>query len=142
MLVEIIRKFFPRPRPFLAHQVVQLIAKDSEKSFPSGHAAAFFAIAMAVYFYDKKAGYALFIAAVLISLARVVAGIHYPTDIIGGAVLGVIVAWAVNQFLKNQIGKITIKLSDFSDRILPFTPLEKTVDEPGDKNPIKFWRRI
>lgn len=119
-LVEIIRKFWPRNRPFLSHQVVQLIAKDAEKSFPSGHAAALFAIATAIYFYDKRLGRVLFIITILISLARVIAGVHYPTDIIGGAVLGIVVAWAIDRLLRGKIHNLAAKLSGFSDKILPF----------------------
>ncbi len=79
-VVSLIRFFYQRPRPFLAYQVHQLIAKN-EFSFPSGHAAFFFALAMAIYFYNKKWSAWFFVAAILISLSRIVAGVHYPSDI-------------------------------------------------------------
>lgn len=97
--VSIIRLFYQRPRPFLEYQVNQLIAKN-EFSFPSGHAAFFFALAMAVYFYNKKWGAWFFAAAILIVLARIAAGIHYPSDILAGAVIGILTAWTVFYFVK------------------------------------------
>lgn len=98
-VVSFIRLFYQRPRPFLEYPVHQLIAKN-EFSFPSGHAAFFFAMAVAIYFYNKKWGAWFFAGAVLISLARVAAGIHYPTDILAGAIIGILTAWAVFYFVK------------------------------------------
>lgn len=98
-VVSFIRLFYQRPRPFLEYQVNQLIAKN-EFSFPSGHAAFFFAMAVAIYFYNKKWGAWFFAGAVLISLARVAAGIHYPTDILAGAIIGILTAWTVFYFVK------------------------------------------
>lgn len=57
-------------------------------SFPSGHAAFYFALAFAVYLYHKKAGAFFLTGAALISISRVAGGIHYPSDILAGAILG------------------------------------------------------
>ena len=88
-ITELIRLFYHRPRPFLvaALHVRQLLA-DSEWSFPSGHAAFFFAMATAIYFYDKKWGIVFFAAALVMTVGRVMAGVHYPADILGGAMIG------------------------------------------------------
>lgn len=99
VLTELIRFLYHRPRPFVSHQVNQLIFHDSVGSFPSGHAAIFFALATIVYFYNKKSGCFLFVAAVLISLARIFAGIHYPSDILAGAVIGIFSGWLINKFI-------------------------------------------
>lgn len=120
-VTEIIRAIFPRQRPYLAHQVVQLIPKGIEPSFPSGHATALFAIAMAVYFYNKKLGYWLFAVAAVVSVARVIAGVHYPSDILAGAVVGIITAWLMEWFLGVKISKLSAQASLFSDKFLPFT---------------------
>ncbi|MBI2409540.1 phosphatase PAP2 family protein [Candidatus Kaiserbacteria bacterium] len=93
-MVDLIRNWYHRPRPFSALPVRQLL-ENSEWSFPSGHAAFFFALATAVFFYDRRWGTGLFTAAIFISFARVAAGVHYPSDILGGAVLGILAAWAV-----------------------------------------------
>ncbi|KKS19355.1 MAG: PAP2 family protein [Candidatus Roizmanbacteria bacterium GW2011_GWC2_41_7] len=99
IITEIIRFLYCRPRPFMAYAVSQLV-DENHCSFPSGHAAFFFAMAMAIYFYNKKLGAWFFAAAILIALARVAAGVHYPTDILAGAVIGVLSACAVFYFVK------------------------------------------
>ena len=121
IIVEFIRAIIPRARPFLAHSAVQLIAKGNESSFPSGHAAALFAIATAIYFYNKKAGVLLCIVAILVSIARVIAGVHYPSDIIAGAIVGIGTAWIFKIFFKEKFDAPTEKLSELSDKLLPFT---------------------
>lgn len=92
-VTELIRFFIHRPRPFVDLPVQQLLTSN-EWSFPSGHAAFFFAMATAVYLYDKKWGVWFYIAAALMTVSRVIAGIHYPSDIVGGAIVGGVVAYA------------------------------------------------
>ena len=96
-ITELIRFFYHRPRPFLALPVHQLLT-DTAWSFPSGHATFFFAMAMIVYLYNKKVGIAFFVAVTLITVSRVIAGIHYPSDIVGGALIGIAVAYATFYF--------------------------------------------
>ena len=100
-ITEIIRFFYHRPRPFLDLPVHQLLT-DNAWSFPSGHAAFFFAMATATYLYNKKWGVLFFIGAILITVSRVIAGIHYPSDIIGGALIGIAVA-CVTYYLVRKI---------------------------------------
>lgn len=94
-VAEIIRFFYQRPRPFLSLPDVHQLLTDSAWSFPSGHSTFFFAISTAMYFYNKKWGIGFFIATVFITVSRVIAGVHYPSDILGGAIIGVAVACAV-----------------------------------------------
>jgi len=93
-VVSLIRFFYHRTRPFIDHSVNWLIS-NNDFSFPSGHAALFFAMAMAVYFYNKKLGFWFFVAAILMGLSRIIAGVHYPSDIIGGATIGILTAYLV-----------------------------------------------
>lgn len=99
-VVDLIRFFYHRTRPFIDHSVNRLIANNNF-SFPSGHAALFFAMATAIYFYNKKWGGWFFAAAILMGLSRIIAGVHYPSDIIGGAVIGVLTAFLIFYFSKN-----------------------------------------
>ncbi|HQT83060.1 MAG TPA: phosphatase PAP2 family protein, partial [Candidatus Paceibacterota bacterium] len=87
-VAEVIRFFYHRVRPFNALPNVHNLFTDSAWSFPSGHATFFFAMATALYFYNKTWGTWFFIAAAVITIGRVAAGVHYPLDIIGGAVIG------------------------------------------------------
>lgn len=93
-VTELIRFFYHRPRPFTALPGVHQLLTDSAWSFPSGHAAFFFAMSTAVYLYNKKWGTGFFIATILITVSRVIAGVHYPLDILGGALVGIGVACA------------------------------------------------
>jgi undecaprenyl-diphosphatase len=94
---QLIQLFIFRPRPFITHSVHQLIQLHS-LSFPSGHALTFFAFSTVVYAYNRKLGIASFIATALICIARVAAGIHYPSDIIVGAVIGILCGLLVNRY--------------------------------------------
>lgn len=99
ILTELIRYFFHRPRPFLVHDTVHLLSETSY-SFPSGHATFFFALAATLYFYNKHWGVWFGIGAVCMGVARVMAGVHYPSDIIGGALMGFFCAWVVVFFVR------------------------------------------
>lgn len=103
VIVEIIRWLFFRPRPFVSHAVNQLIDYSKSGSFPSGHAAFFFGLATAVFLFSKKesprSGFQRLIsiifllAGLLICLARVFAGLHYPSDVLAGALIGIFFGW-------------------------------------------------
>ena len=96
IITEIIRFFYHRPRPFLVYGLDRLISKNVNiGSFPSGHSAFFFAMATVIYFYNKKCGTGFFIAAILMNVSRVAAGVHYPSDILGGAAIGIFTGFAI-----------------------------------------------
>lgn len=84
-----------RERPFLTLNINKLVEPFSEKSFPSDHATVAFAISMAVFFYNKKLGSILMCLSFLIALGRIFAGVHYPVDVIAGAVLGMVASLIV-----------------------------------------------
>jgi len=86
-LASLIRLFYHRPRPFLALSLPHLIT-DNTSSFPSGHTIFLFALATATYFFNKKLAFFLYISGAVIGLARVAGGVHYPSDILSGALLG------------------------------------------------------
>lgn len=111
-IVEIIRFFYHRPRPFFIESTHKLISNgalfysDTEWSFPSGHSAFFFAMATAIYFYNKRWGIGFFIAAILINLSRIIAGVHYPSDILGGAIVGIVTCYLIVFLAKKWKPKI------------------------------------
>jgi undecaprenyl-diphosphatase len=75
------------PRPFVVGHFVPLIAHAADNGFPSDHVLLTGAVAMVIWFYNKKLSAALWILAFIIGLARVYTGVHHLTDIIGSAVI-------------------------------------------------------
>jgi len=101
-IVEVVKHFYFSPRPFLAlENVRQLMEHGANDSFPSGHTAFSFAIAMAVFFWKRKYSWLFFVGAALVGLSRVAAGIHFPYDILGGAILGIVVTSFAHFLLKS-----------------------------------------
>jgi undecaprenyl-diphosphatase len=103
----IILLFYGRARPYIAlpsaHKLIATIPSDNFQSFPSGHTIFFFALSTVIYQFNKKLGVFFFICSTLIGIARVFAGVHWPSDIIGGLILGVLVGGIMNQvYVKNQ----------------------------------------
>jgi undecaprenyl-diphosphatase len=105
VITEIIRYFYHSPRPFMILNFTPLIY-DNASSFPSGHAAFFFALAAAVFLFHKKWGIAYFLGTLIISLCRIMAGIHWPTDILGGFLVGIISAVLIYYFFQKRINLV------------------------------------
>jgi undecaprenyl-diphosphatase len=93
-VAHVITDLWARPRPYLAHpgDAHLFISASPDPSFPSDHATAAFAIAVAILLRHRKAGVLALAMAVAVSVARVAVGTHYPSDVIGGAVLGTLSA--------------------------------------------------
>ena len=102
-----IRYFFPRARPFLTYHVHQLIPENSP-TFPSGHALFFFAFSTVVYTYNKKLGILSFCLTTLICVARVAAGIHYPSDILAGAIIGISCGYLTIMYIEPFLKKFFV----------------------------------
>lgn len=96
-----------RPRPLYEDNLVFLLPYGMEKtnmeswsSFPSDHAALFFTLATGLFFVSRKLGaFALVYALVFIALPRIYLGLHYPTDIIFGAAIGITTCFLANTYL-------------------------------------------
>jgi undecaprenyl-diphosphatase len=98
----IIGAIYHRDRPFVAHHVIQLVNHDASASFPSNHAAAAFAVATSIWIWRRKDGWVWFVLAALIGFSRIWCGVHYPTDIVGGAVLGILIAVVIGKLMRWQ----------------------------------------
>jgi undecaprenyl-diphosphatase len=91
---ELLKLAVRRPRPFAALSGIrELIAKNADDwSFPSSHAAIAFGIAFGLWFWNRAWGVRALILASLMGLGRVFVGVHYPSDVLGGALLGFLAA--------------------------------------------------
>jgi len=105
IITEVFRFFYRCVRPFDALGFTPLIS-ESGYSFPSGHAAFFFALAMVAVYYSRKLGWWYFAFAILNGLARVFAGVHWPLDILGGAAVGILSGILVHALVGPSLGKI------------------------------------
>ncbi len=104
IVAEIIRFFIARPRPFVNGNIIPLVGREPlYDSFPSGHATFYFALSTVFYLYNKKAGVAFLLASSAIALARVFVGVHWPTDVVGGAVIGILSGWLVVSFAPSLV---------------------------------------
>lgn len=106
-IVQLIDHLWDRPRPFVAHPatVHLLVAHAPDASFPSDHVVAAFAIAVVLVAYHRRLGVVALLFAALLAYARVYIGVHYPGDVLGGALLGTLVGWLLVTVLAPLMGQ-------------------------------------
>lgn len=100
LMSQLIALLYFRKRPFVIFDTIETLIARSEfsKSLPSDHAVIAMALAMTTFLWSPKVGIWLIVIALLIGLARVMAGVHYPFDIVVAVVLGIIVAKIIHRF--------------------------------------------
>ena len=98
-----LKALFDRERPPLRYAEPEpLVRTPHDGSFPSGHAATSFAAATILSLAFPRLAPVLFVLAAAVAWSRVYVGVHYPFDILGGAVLGVLVALALTQLVRRR----------------------------------------
>ena len=92
----VLKPIVDRPRPFNVIADVSVIdAKPATPSFPSGHAAMAVAGAMAGARMMPASGWLLWPLGLLVAISRVYTGVHWPSDVVAGAIVGLVCAWFV-----------------------------------------------
>ncbi|MBI2623834.1 MAG: phosphatase PAP2 family protein [Candidatus Liptonbacteria bacterium] len=110
LLTEGIRFFYHAPRPFEVLSLSPLVQDPLPgTSFPSGHAAFYFALATVFLLHNRKWGLWFFSFALVNGIARIASGIHWPVDILGGAAVGIGSALVVRFMLRRTSRALRIQ---------------------------------
>ena len=109
-----------RTRPYeVIEGLTRIIEKQSDRSFPSGHTANSMAVGVSLWltsrryellgdkklYFPKSAGWAVLIWSILVGLSRLYVGVHYPTDVLGGAIIAIVNACLVFGIYKKYFMK-------------------------------------
>lgn len=101
-----------RERPFITHPFIEKLSEAGSSSFPSGHTLEAFAIAAAISLLisKKKIVIPVYIWAILVAYSRMALGVHYPSDVLAGIIIGTFIGWVVPWIFQRIIpsGKINL----------------------------------
>jgi undecaprenyl-diphosphatase len=105
-----LKALFDRPRPPLRYaEPKTLVPLPHDGSFPSGHAATSFAAATMLSFAFPRFAPFLYVLAAAVAFSRVYVGVHYPLDVIGGAILGTLIAVALRWLVQRRAQRARAK---------------------------------
>ncbi|MDA1526979.1 MULTISPECIES: undecaprenyl-diphosphatase [Bacillus cereus group] len=118
----VIHAVYYHPRPFVSHDVHQLVPHAADSSFVSDHSVLVFSIAFVFLLRGEKLKYIALIWAVLVGVSRMYVGVHYPLDILGAAFLTFITSGLVVQSTRplEPIAKFVFKMYALVTKRIPF----------------------
>jgi len=106
-----LKPLFERTRPCDMNTVIRLlIARPTDFSFPSGHTMSSFAAACVIFQANENMGIAAFVLASLIAFSRLYLYVHYPSDILAGIIIGILISVVVIWFFNENIWHINASL--------------------------------
>lgn len=99
LMAFILKIIFKIPRPFISSNIIPLY-QETGFSFPSEHMAVFTAISISMFLVNRKFGFLFLLIALMIGFSRIIIGVHYPVDIIGGFLVGLIISIIFREIFK------------------------------------------
>ncbi|MHB1418102.1 MAG: phosphatase PAP2 family protein [Bacillota bacterium] len=117
-LNQLIGSFYFRARPFSAHPVELLLPKSMDPSFPSDHAAAATGLTAATFGLNSIVKWSMLIISILLFISRVYVGLHYPGDVFGGMLTGILATIVVNR-IWSHLNPIADLIIGWWNRIFP-----------------------
>lgn len=106
IIIKIIHLFFFEPRPFISYDISPLVSHKADASFPSRHASIISALAFAYIYFKSKWALLFLIMMIWVGLSRIYVGVHYPLDILGGFLVGIvslIIAIQIKKLIKFRL---------------------------------------
>ena len=105
-LASLFKYNFFNPRPFEVLDILPVVTTGLGDALPSGHATFMSALAISIWLQNKKLGTVFVLGAVVVGLARIMAGVHWPIDVLGGWAWGGLIGYGLTGILmqiKTQI---------------------------------------
>ena len=102
----LLKNMAARQRPCWLDPSVELLVRvPKDFSFPSGHSLVSFEGAVCIFLFNRKWGIPALMLAVLTAFSRLYLFVHFPTDVLAGIVMGIVIAWSVVRTAKRQMEK-------------------------------------
>jgi len=108
LVSTLLKNSFERVRPFVTYTDIAKLSEAGSYSFPSGHTAEAFTIAIGTLLIFRNKLYALpiFLWALLVAYSRMSLGVHYPTDVFVAIILAIVICFSINNIYKKWIIQI------------------------------------
>lgn len=97
---KVLNYFIYSPRPFVVEHIQPLISHAADNGFPSDHTLLVMTVTAVMFSYNKKLATVLFIFSLIVGVARVIAKIHHPVDILGSTLIAFVATYIGHLFLK------------------------------------------
>lgn len=107
VLVKTIGALIYEPRPYVTYNLTALSSFAPNDSFPSDHITIMTILASAYSYYKSKYTVFFIVALIIIGFSRIYVGVHYPGDILGGIIFGLVAVWISTKVKKYLVNKLS-----------------------------------